>query len=94
MKRDRMGEVTGDDLAEVFDGDAIDIATPNRSWRWPWLVVGALMGLGVMYLLDPAQGRRRRSRLAESWNRTALPLGKAITSEVRRRSDAVFHGHH
>ncbi|MGE3683289.1 MAG: hypothetical protein AB7G93_16310 [Bdellovibrionales bacterium] len=57
------GAGTGTDLNMDFDG-ALDMAERGSS-RLVWMVLGAAIGMGIMYLIDPNEGGRRRQSLRQ-----------------------------
>lgn len=52
---------------------------------WTAMAVGAGIGLGLMYLLDPAQGRSRRTRLRD----TASRVKEAVHSQTQNVADTA-----
>lgn len=76
----------------------------NLGWAGGWAGIGA----GLMFFLDPAKGRRRRTlvrdKLVRTGNQLQKELDKAardisnrsagLASEARRTMEGVFTGHH
>jgi hypothetical protein len=85
-------------MDEMSDVDFMESPSDSsRSFGWvAWLTAGAALGLAAMYLLDPAQGRRRRTRLMERSNRIykavrgrfqETPFAHAVGREVTSRGE-------
>ena len=62
------------------------------------LITGIALGAGVMYLLDPAAGRRRRARLRDQlthgWRETEFGFQAAATDLQHRASGALVEAWH
>jgi hypothetical protein len=50
--------------------------------RW-WLVIGAVIGAGAMYLMDPVAGGRRRALARDKITRWARKTGEAVDGRSR-----------
>jgi hypothetical protein len=86
-------------MDEMSDMDFMDTASAQeaRPLGWiAWLTAGAALGLAAMYLLDPAQGRRRRTRLVAGSNRLykavrgrfqETPFSQTVGREVTSRGE-------
>lgn len=60
----------------------------------PWLVVGAAIGAGLMYIFDPQQGRRRRALLRDQglhWQREALERSGRKSRHWRNVAQGWMH---
>ena len=59
----------------------------------PEFIAGALVGAGIMYLLDPDRGPRRRSLIADKATHARLSAGERLESrarDLRNRSKGVL----
>jgi hypothetical protein len=59
----------------------------NEPGRFRWFVFGALAGAGVMYLLDPQQGRRRRALARDKAVRLRNSADTLVSEEIPKRVD-------
>jgi hypothetical protein len=61
--------------------NSIDRVNPDQGFA---ILLAASIGAGIMYLLAPARGRRRRRRIIDRMNRLAPRTGDAFGSTSRR----------
>jgi osmotically-inducible protein OsmY len=52
-----------------------------------WFLLGAVVGAGAMFLLDPHQGRRRRALVRDKAVRVANTADTLISEEIQKRVD-------
>jgi osmotically-inducible protein OsmY len=55
--------------------------------RFSWFLLGAVVGAGAMFLLDPHQGRRRRALVRDKAVRVANTADTLVSEEIPKRVD-------